>query len=436
MNRAPWLIPLLLITAVAGCGRPQADGETVPAVAVAHVVVRTERALRQTAVQTVDGLGKCEALPDKLATLTPALEGRVEKILVQVGQPVAALQAIVELDGAIARADLAEKIATRDSLIASLELLKSLPRAEERRPLELAIDQVMTGVRKAETLVERLRPLYQRKEIADIQLLEAEENLKQARLQQQTAEAQLRSIMIGPRPQAVAEAQQKIAAADAIVGTARERLALLTIRAPIAGVLDSLTCHPGQTIAAGSAFGEVIDRRQVYATVWLPSRPSQWVRVGQEAEVLPADSPQNPRPAASGGTKAALGKVESIGEIIDAQTGNRPVRILVDNPPGGLAIGQTVEVSITVLRRDKVLTIPAAALSDSGPQRVVNVVRDGKLAVLHPQSITAYRNGVEIGGTDLRDGEMVVVEGAFNLPEGTLVDTEHAPPAAAPEGSP
>jgi RND family efflux transporter MFP subunit len=436
MNFAPWLIPLLLLLPLAGCGKPQAAGETVPAAPAARVIVRTQRAVVQTAVQTVEGLGKCEALPSKLATLTPALEGRVAKILVQVGQPVAAGQPIVELDGAIARADLAEKIATRDSLIAALELLKSLPRAEERRPLELAIDQAMTGVRKAETLVERLRPLYQRKEIADIQLLEAEENLKQARLQQQTGEAQLRSIMIGPRPQAVAEAQQKIVAAEAVAATARERLAMLTIRAPINGVLDSLTCHPGQTITSGTALGEVIDRRQVLATVWLPSAPCQLVRVGQEAAVLPADSPQSARTAASPARRAAMGKVESIGEIIDGQTGNRPVRILVDNPAGGLAIGQTVEVAITVARREKALLVPAAALSDSGPQRVVNVVRDGKLTVLHPQSIAVYRNGVEIVGTDLREGEAVVVDGAFNLPEGTLVNAERGPATDQPEESP
>ena len=251
MNIAPWLIPPLLVIPLAGCSRPQAAGETVPAAPASRVVVRTQRAVRQTAIQTVDGLGKCEALPSKLATLTPALEGRVEKILVPLGQAVAAGQPIVELDAAIARADLAEKVANRDSLVASLELLKSLPRPEERRPLELAIDQAMTGVRKAETLVERLRPLYQRKEIADIQLLEAEENLKQARLQQQTAEAQLRSIMIGPRPQAVAEARQKIVAAEAVAATARERLALLTILRRLRACWIVLPAIPGRRSRPG-----------------------------------------------------------------------------------------------------------------------------------------------------------------------------------------
>jgi RND family efflux transporter MFP subunit len=436
MNVAAWLITLLLIVPLAGCGKPRADGETVPATPVARVAVRTQPASRQTVVRTVDGLGRYEALPDKLATLTPALEGRVEKILVQVGQPVAAGQAIVELDVAIARADLAEKLAARDGLQASLELLKSLPRPEERRPLELAVDQARSGVRKAQTLVERLRPLYKRKEIADIQLLEAEENLKQAILQQQTAEAQLRAIMIGPRPQAVAEGQQKVVAAEAAVATSRERLTLLTIRSPIAGVLDSLTCHPGQTIAAGAALGEVVDRRQVYATIWLPAAPARLVRTGQQATVSSTDLPQGDGNAVDDDQRSAHGRVESIGEILDAQTGNRPVRILVDNPPRGLAIGQTVEISITVLRRDNVLTIPAAAFSAIGSERVVNVVRDGKLVALHPQSVNSYRNAVEVTGTDLREGEAVVVEGAFNLPEGTPVSTDHSPPSGQPEASP
>ncbi len=59
--------------------------------------------------------------------------------------------------------------------------------------------------------------------------------------------------MIGPRPEAVAEAEGKIKTADALVAFSRAHLDYHTIRSPIDGVLDSLTCHPGQTIAIGSA---------------------------------------------------------------------------------------------------------------------------------------------------------------------------------------
>ncbi len=81
--------------------------------------------------------------------------------------------------------------------------------------------------------------------------------------------------MIGPRPEAVAEAEGKIKTAEALVDFSQAHLEFHTIRAPIDGVLDSLTCHPGQTIAVGTPIGEVVDTRQVFAAVWLPAR-SAW----------------------------------------------------------------------------------------------------------------------------------------------------------------
>ena len=79
-------------------------------------------------------------------------------------------------------------------------------------------------------------------------------------------------MMIGPRPEAIAEAEGKIKTADALVAFSQAHLDYHTIRSPIDGVLDSLTCHPGQTIAIGSPIGEVVDTRQVFAVVWLPPR--------------------------------------------------------------------------------------------------------------------------------------------------------------------
>ena len=83
--------------------------------------------------ETVEALGRCEALPDQIATLTPAVEGHVHELFIKLGDPVKKGQPIVALDETVARADLTEKTATRDGLKASLAVLKSLPRLEERR---------------------------------------------------------------------------------------------------------------------------------------------------------------------------------------------------------------------------------------------------------------------------------------------------------------
>ncbi len=179
----------------------------------------------------VSALGRCEALPDKLALLTPAVEGQVESILVRQGQHVTAGQPIVQFDPTLANADLAEKQAARDSLAASLALLESRPRTAEQQASKLAIEQAKIAVARAAALVERLRPLRASKEIPEQQMYEAEQSLKQAQVLQQSAEAQFDALMLSPRPEAIAEAQSKIKVAGEAVKLSQARLELHTIRA-------------------------------------------------------------------------------------------------------------------------------------------------------------------------------------------------------------
>ena len=420
-----WPVAIALPMAFAGCG---SHGGAAPSQEhaseedEAHVTVRTEPAQLRPLSETVDGLGRCEALPDHIATLTPALEGHVHELRVAQGDTVKKGQPIVELDQAVAQADLQEKTATRDGLKASLALLKSLPRAEERRANELAIEQARVAVAQAKEAADRLRPLHDRHEVSDQQLFVAEKALEQAVIQRKTAEAQLQVMMIGPRPEAVAEAEGKIKTADAQVAFSRAHLNYHTIRAPIDGVLDSLHCHPGETIAVGSPIGEVIDSRQVFASVWLPPGSAQSVRVGQAAHVRLSDT-RGPAadPAANPEGRGMTGKVAYVGRVADPQTGNLPIRILVDNPQGRLTIGQSLRVSIVVDERKAVLQVPAAAILDLGEGPILSVVRDGKTVVLHPEPTTAHRGWMEVAGTDLKEGEPVIVEGGYNLPEKTPV---------------
>ena len=419
-----WYAALPLALILAGCGlhgEAAPDEEKHDEEHEAHVEVKTEPARLGTSTETVEGLGRCEALPDHIATLTPAVEGHVHELRVLQGEAVKKGQPIVELDTAVARADLDEKTATRNGLRASLVLLKSIPRAEERRSTELTVEQAKLAVAQAKEAAGRLRPLLARREVSEQQIFVADKALEQAMIQQQMAEAQLKVMMIGPRPEAVAEAEGKIKTADALVEFSKAHHDYHTIRAPIDGVLDSLHCHPGQTIAIGTPIGEVVDSRQVFASIWLPPRSAASVKIGMAARVGHGDA-GGPGPDASAEEeKEMVGKVAFVGRVADPQTGNLPIRVLVDNPAGRLTIGQSVRVAIVVDERKGVLQVPANAILDLGEGPILNVVRDGKTVVLHPQQKTPRGHSIEVAGTDLKDGEAVIVEGGYNLPEGTLV---------------
>ena len=114
--------------------------------------------------------------------------------------------------------------------------------------------------------------------------------------------------------------------------------------------------------------------------------------------------------------------------MVDPQTGNLPVRCLVDNPEGRLAIGQTVGLSITVHAGVEVLSVPAEAIFDLGEGPVLCVVRDGEAIQLHPHLGDSHGGWVAVAGTDLEAGEMVVVEGGYNLEDETPVHVEPAEP--------
>ncbi len=416
-----------LLVALCGCRPATSEDKTgQDDAASAGVTVRVEPAVRRSMTETIDGLGRCEALPGRIATLTPAVEGRILKILISPAADVSPGEPIIQLDSTIANADLREKITTCDALQAALRQLQMLPRPEEREGRKLAIEAAKVALSKAEAAARRLRPLRDRKEIPEQQMFEADLTVTQARLQLRMAESDLAAFLLGPRPAAVDEAKAHIAAATAAVNSAQAKVDLHTIRSPISGVLDSLICRLGQTVASGAALGEIVDSRQVYAVVWLPVDAARCVRKGQTARVRVAGISSD-RTITAGNDNAAAqqdvlpGRVELIGRIADPQTGNLPVRILVENPQGRLIVGQTLAVAITTCSREKVLAVPAAAIDDLGEGPLLHVVRRGKAVVLHPRLGQQDGGAVEVLKTDLQPGEPVVVEGGYNLPDGTEV---------------
>ena len=304
----------------------------------------------------------------------------------QKGQP------IVELDTAVAQADLAEKTATRDGLKASLALLKSLPRPEERRANELAIEQAKVAVEPGQG-GRRSAPSAARdgSEVSEQQIFDAGEGARagpdpaadgrgpaqgdddrpaarggrRGRGQDQDGRRAGRLLPGPPRlPHHPRTDRRRARQPDTATPARRSPSAPRSARWSIPGRSSRRSgCRPGRL------------------------RP---VRIGQAARVRPGDA-RDPSPDASAEEEEEMaGKVAFVGRVADPQTGNLPIRVLVDNPQGRLTIGQSVRVSIIVDERKGVLQVPAAAILDLGEGPVLNVVRDGKTVVLHPEVGTPH----------------------------------------------
>jgi RND family efflux transporter MFP subunit len=360
---------LLLLLALSGCRHAAAknnDEEKGP-----NVRVRVQPAAERTLSEKVTGLGRCEASPLHFAMLTAAAEGRVIDLLKRPGDYVKTGEPIVQLDATVAEKGLVEKQR-------ALDLQK------------LAIDQAEVALKKAKLTTDHLRPLRQRGEISESALYDAESAQQQADLQLQTAKA-----------------QHQMAAA-AIV-TAKAQLAQLTIRTPIAGVLNNLTCQLGQTLAVGASVGEIVDAGQLQAVVWLTVDDARRLKPTQAASVRACGSSLDE--AHDEGSPAT---VLDIGKMADPLTGNLPVRLKIDNAAGKLALGEAVMASITV-HEEKALAVPAEAVRDTGDETVLIAVRDGKIAVLHPKLGLKDDGWIAVSDSDLKPGESVIIEGGYGL---------------------
>jgi len=419
-----------------GCGAREAT-ETVQTGDVEDeaVLVRVTPAEQRTIAQVIHATAFCEALLSRSATLAPAAEGQVVGILAQPGDTVKKGQPIVQLDRRMAEANLHEKRAACNELTSALELLKALPRPEEQNINKLATEDAIVGVRKAEAAVARLQPLLERNEIPKQQMLDAKLALEQARIQQRKAEAQFALLMLGPRPEAVKEAKDRIAAAEMAVATAQTVCDLLTIRSPIDGVLDKIACRLGQTATAGTVVGEVADTRQLHALLWLPPHDARLVRAGHKAQIQATASVKDSSEHGRLSATPVSGRVDFVGQVADPQTGNFPVRVLFENSDRWFGVGQTAAAAITVREKKDALAAPAGAVFDLEEGALLNVVRGGKSVAIHPQIGIRDQQWVEIEGTDLKAGEPVIVEGGWSLEDGTNVKEKEDGKSETPSDS-
>ena len=244
----------------------------------------------------------------------------------------------------------------------------------------------------------------------------------------------LRSAKSQPQPPgSAAPSPAALAAAETEVALARTRLELHTIRSPIDGVVDRIACKLGQTLAmnvgsslaVGLPVGEVVDVRELEAVVSLPTFEASRVHVGQTATVVACHVPHGQK---NGKSPAVSGKVVFVGQVVDSQTGNLPVRIFIDNAAGRFAVGATVAASITVREKAQALVVLAAAVDDLGRGPRLRVVRQGLSFLLRPRLGLKNKTWVEVEGTNLAPGEPVIVEGGYNLPDGTPVVGQSKPP--------
>jgi multidrug efflux pump subunit AcrA (membrane-fusion protein) len=389
------------------------------------IPVRTAPVRTASFEKRVKGIGIVRALPGKLVQVSAAVEGIVKEIASSEGDAVKAGQPIVRLDDRLARLDLEEKTGARAEAEAALAVLKALPREPDRRAADLDVEKAKVALGLAKAVLDRLGPLRERNEVSEPQLFEARQAVEEAGIGLRAAEARRDVLLQGPRPEAVTEGEAKVARARAAEAAAKARLEYLLLASPIDGVVSKVLAHPGQLLAPGGVAAEVIDPSVVLVTAGLRASEAAEVRAGQAAMVAADGAGGGPRPGIPG-------KVAFVGPEASAATGLIPVGVL----GSGLLPGTAARMEIVVATVEGALAVPEAAVVPYEEGQALAVIRDGKVAIVHPKvGLRDEAAGlVQVEAEGLRAGDLVVSAGAYSLPDGQPVKIEEAEEKGKPAG--
>jgi HlyD family secretion protein len=304
-------------------------------------------------------------------TLTPEIAGRVKEILVNEGDIVKQGQLLLRLDP---EASLAE-IAQIDAAIRQSTL--NIERQQVTRDVQVTKWKRYEALR-AQGLIDAnaYDEVVSQKDLADVQLRSSHEEFKQT---------------------------------EARLAQAKERLAKTEIRSPLAGKVTAIfikageTAIPSATSIAGSTLMQVADTTSVYAEVNIDETDIARIKVGAEANIVPAAFPD----------KSLQGTVEQVAiwprQTVGGQNKSYPVKIrLAASDEFAFHPGMScrAEVLTRNSNSERSIAVPVQAVKY---EETGNKTDKAKTSVFVVKDGRALKRSVEMGTAD--DSHIEITKG-------------------------
>jgi multidrug efflux system membrane fusion protein len=382
-----WLAGSLVLLAIAGAAAaqisltrsPRQESARAPAQPKA-VPVAAARAKPGDVDVYIDALGS--VTPLNTVTVRSRLDGELTSVRFTEGQMVHAGELLAEVDPRALRVQL------------------------EQAEAQLARDDAM--LRNARADLERYRSLHE-KRLIPVQQLDTQASL-------------------------VRQHEATLRMSQAAVDSAKLQLSYSRVVAPLAGRAGLRQVDQGNVVRANDANGiVVITQLQPISVVF--SIPEDRVRAVmkklQSGEKLAVEALDR-----AGKTKLATGQLLTVDNQIDPATGTVKLKAQFANADFALFPNQFVNVRMLLDVDRGAVVIPSAAVQ-RGTQGTFVYAVDGDNAVeMRPVTLGAAHDGLVAVASGLAAGEVVVVDGADKLRQGTHVELAAADDAteAKPHG--
>jgi RND family efflux transporter MFP subunit len=353
--------------------------------------------------------------PREKADVSAKVSAQIKKMALLKNKFVRAGEVVAVLESRDLQAQRAEAVAALNQARAEERsvVTGTIPKtnAEDQK----ALMDARAKVNNARATYERRRTLYEKGGISKKDLeasqLELTTATDELRLQEQTVSLRARSLNPNDRALAAAktaEAQQHLATLDA-------QLSYATIRSPISGIVTDQYQYQGEFAAPGGKLVTIADVTSVIVKAPFSDTVASQMKTGDSVNVIPTDT----------AAEEMKGQVTLLSRASDPTNRTVEVWVTLANGQGLLRANGAAEVKVFANSKTDAIVVPASAVTleasnaDEGTVMVVDAQN-----VAHEKKVTVgirTKDKIEIVA-GVADGETVVIEGNFALPDGTKVE--------------
>ena len=387
---------LSLIVVTESCSKT--SGKQVDNVAARPIAVRMIPVEQKQLRRNVESVGSLFPLDE--VTVSSEVEGRVEQVLVDVGDHVTAGQTIVKVVPTELQLTLDQQRATLQQARARLGLPENVEDVKDVRDA--------AEVKKAAADLADARQKYERAKTLFEQGLLPKQSFDEADSRNNAARAAYDLSVQGVQNLRAALAQSRAAAA-----LAQKKVGDSIIRAPFAGQIKERSVTQGQYLKVQTPVMVIVNVDPMRMRLRVPEKMAAWVKTGQEVTVTVEAYPG----------RSFTGKISRINPSVDQQTRAFEVEALIVNHEALLKPGFFVKATIPSSFVVESLFVPEDALLYVYGVYKVFVI-DGN-TVKEKEVKIGERSGSEVEileGLSQGDRIAVAVKGGQELKEGAVVE--------------
>ena len=359
--------------------------------------VQVEAVRQETVRRAVEVVGTLAAVDQ--VTVSSETEGKVSRILADLGDRVTAGQALIQLDNEKQQYNFDQQRAA---------LARALAQYGATDPQHLPDIEKTPDVQKASADLQQAKQSYERANELFKRTLVPRQTLDDAETALQSKKASYDASL-----QTAKNLRASIQASEATMKLADRQFRDTQIRAPFDGYIEKRLVNLGELVKAQMPVIAVVRLDPLKAIAEIPEKMAPWIRDGQAVELHVDAYPQ----------RMFEGKVSRISPAVNTATRAFPFEALVPNRDAVLKPGTFARVHIESGREDQVLTLPYSALQYRYGVNRVFVVDNDKLSVRELKIGDRVDDRVEIL-SGVKAGERVAVTDVEKLVDGAKVNVK------------